>query len=123
MLRLLLDEHISHEVAVGLRRQRRSIVVHCMSEWENGKFLGVDDSAFLEEAAAQRLTLVTYDRRTIPPLLKAWAEEGRRHGGVVFVDEKSVPPNEIGRLVRAILSLFEETNNWDWTDRVCFLRR
>lgn len=123
MLKLLLDEHISHEVAVGLRRRRRSIVVHCMSEWEKGKFLGVDDSAFLEEAAAQQLTLVTYDRRTIPPLLKAWAQEGRRHGGVVFVDEKSVPPNEIGRLVRAMLSLFEETNNWDWTDRVCFLRR
>ena len=123
MLKLLLDEHISHEVAVGLRRQRRSIVVHCMSEWENGKFLGVDDSAFLEEAAAQQLTLVTYDRRTIPPLLKTWAQEGRRHGGVVFVDEKSVPPNEIGRLVRAMLSLFEESNNWDWTDRVCFLRR
>ena len=69
MLRLLLDEHISHEVAVGLRRQRRSIVVQCMSEWEKGKFLGVEDSAFLEEAAAQQLTLVTYDRRTIPPLL------------------------------------------------------
>jgi len=123
VLKLLLDEHISHEVAVGLRRRRRSIVVHCMSEWEKGKFLGVDDSAFLEEAAAQQLTLVTYDRRTITPLLKAWAQEGRRHGGVVVVDEKSVPPNEIGRLVRAKLSLFEETNNWDWTDRVCFLRR
>jgi len=123
VLRLLLDEHISGEVAVGLRRRRRSIVVHCMSEWEKGKFLGLDDSAFLAEAAAQQLTLVTYDRRTIPPLLKTWAEAGRRHGGVVFVDEKSVPPNEIGSLVRAMLSLFEKTNAWDWTDRVCFLRR
>ena len=123
MLKLLLDEHISHEVAAGLRRRRRSIFVRCLSEWEDGRLLGMDDSAFLEEAAAQQLTLVTYDRRTIPPLLKAWAQEGRRHGGVVFVDEKSVPPSDIGGLVRAMLSLFEETNNWDWTDRVCFLRR
>ena len=123
MLKLLLDEHISREVAVGLRRQRRSIVVHCISEWEKGEFLGLGDPVFLAEAAAQQLTLVTYDRRTIPPLLKTWAEEGRRHGGVVFVDEKSVPPNEIGSLVRVMLSLFEETSGWDWTDRVCFLRR
>ena len=53
----------------------RSIMVHCMAEWEEGNFLGLDDSAFLEKAAAQGLTLVTYDRRTIPPLLKAWAQE------------------------------------------------
>jgi hypothetical protein len=123
VLKLLLDEHISHEVVVGLRRRRGSIVVQCMSEWEKGKFLGLDDSVFLAEAAAQQLTLVTYDRRTIPLLLKMWAEEGRRHGGVVFIDEKSVPPNEIGSLVRAMLSLFEETSDWNWTDRVCFLRR
>ena len=123
MLKLLLDEHISPDVVDGLRRRRRSLVIHCMAEWEKGSFLGVDDPVFLERAAAQGLTLLTYDRRTIPPLLKAWAQEGRRHGGVVFVDEKSVPPSDIGGLVRAMLSLFEETNNWDWTDRVCFLRR
>jgi hypothetical protein len=51
-----------------------------------------------QEAAEQDLTLVTYDRRTIPPWLKAWAEEGRRHGGVVFVDEKTIPPADIGGL-------------------------
>ena len=40
MLKLLLDEHISPEVADGLRRHNRSLVVHWMSEWENGNFLG-----------------------------------------------------------------------------------
>ena len=40
----------------------------------------------------QKLTLVTYDRRTIPPLLKDWAEEGRPHAGVIFVDEKDHLP-------------------------------
>jgi hypothetical protein len=55
-----------------------------MVEWEDGYFLGQEDSACLREAAAQGLTLVTHDRRTIPPLLKTWAEEGRTHGGVVF---------------------------------------
>jgi hypothetical protein len=123
MLKLLLDEHISPEVADGLRRRNRSLVVHCMAEWENGNFLGQEGSACLLAAATQRLTLVTYDRRTIPPLLKTWAEAGRKHGGVVFVDEKAISPADIGGLVWALVHLFKETGRWDWTDRVCFLRR
>jgi len=123
VLKLLLDEHISPDVAAGLRRRHRSLVVHCLAEWEMGSFLGLNDSDCLEKAAARGLTLVTYDRRTIPPLLKAWAQEDRSHGGVIFVDEKTLAPHDIGGLVRALLSLLEETGRWDWTNRVCFLRR
>ena len=123
MLKLLLDEHISPDVADGLRRRSGSLVVHCMAEWQNGAFLGQDDSACLLEAAAHGLTLVTYDRRTIPPLLKSWAEEGRKHGGTIFVDEKTVSPADIGGLVRALMLLFKETGTWDWSDRIYFLRR
>lgn len=94
-----------------------------MGEWERGNFLGLDDAACLEKAAAQALTLVTYDRRTIPPLLKAWAQENRNHGGVIFVDEKTLAPHDIGGLVRAVLSLYDEMGRWDWTNRVCFLQR
>ena len=90
MLKLLLDEHISPIVADGLRRRNRQLVVFCMTEWEGGEFLGQQDSACLRQATAQGLTMVTYDRRTIPPLLKTWGEEGRKHGGVIFVDEKTI---------------------------------
>ena len=123
MLKLLLDEHVSPDVADGLRKRHPSLVVHSMAEWENGDFLGQEDSACLLAAAMQRLTLVTYDRRTIPLLLKTWAEEGRQHGGVIFVDEKTVSPADIGGLVRALSQLYKETGGWDWTDRVLFLRR
>ena len=123
MLKLLLDEHVSPSVAEGLRRRHRLLAVHFMLEWENGEFLGRDDSACLEHAAAQGLTLVTYDRRTIPPLLKTWAEEGRDHGGVVFIDEKTISPSEIGGQVRALSNLVREAAKWDWTNRVCFLHR
>jgi len=120
MLRLLLDEHIAPAVAAGLRRNRS--VVLSMVEWENGNFLGQDDAACLLAAAAQRLTLVTCDRRTIPPLLKTWAEEGRTHGGVIFVDERTISPADIGGLVRALAALAAEIRSWNWTNRVCFLR-
>ena len=123
MLKLLLDEHISPDVADGLRRRNCAMEIRYMVEWEDGYFLGQEDSACLREAATQGLTLVTYDRRTIPPLLKTWAEEGRPHGGVVFVDEKTISPADIGGLVWALTRLARETGNWDWTNRIYFLRR
>jgi len=123
MLKLLLDEHISKDVARGLRERSRAIVVQAMVEWEGGNFLGQDDSVCLREAAAQGLTFVTYDRRTIPPLLKSWAEEERTHGGVIFVDEKTVAQADIGGQVKALAGLHKEAGTWDWTNRVVFLRR
>jgi len=123
MLKLLLDEHISPDVANGLRRRNRAMEIRYMVEWEDGYFLGQEDSVCLREAAVQGLTLVTYDRRTIPPLLKTWAEEGRTHGGVVFVDERTISPADIGGLVWGLTRLAREAGNWDWTNRICFLRR
>ena len=122
MLKLLLDEHISPEVANGVRRRNRSLVIYPMVQWQCGNFLGKEDSVCLLEAAKQRLTLVTYDRRTIPPLLKLWAEEQRSHGGVIFVDEKTISPADTGGLVRALISLAGEAAEMDWTDQVYLLR-
>jgi hypothetical protein len=56
-------------------------------------------------------------------LLKIWVEEGRRHGGVIFVDEKTISPADIEGLVRALSQLFRETGKWDWIDRVYFIGR
>jgi hypothetical protein len=123
MLRLLLDEHISPRVAVGIRLRDKKIIIRGMVEWENGSFLGQDDSVCLREALVQKLTLVTYDRRTIPPLLKNWAEEGRQHGGVIFVDEKTISQADIGGLIQSSDKLVKETRDLDWIDRIYFLRR
>ncbi len=123
MLKLLLDEHISPRVARAMRRRDRKIVVAAMVDWEEGNFLGQEDAACLQEAAIQKLTLVTYDRRTIPPLLKDWAEEEHQHAGVIFVDEKTISPADIGGLVQSMSLLMKHAGDWDWTDRICFLRR
>jgi len=94
-----------------------------MVEWDGGAFLGQADSACLQEAAVQGLTLVTYDRRTIPPLLKEWGEEGHKHGGVIFVDEKTISPSDVGGLVHSLSDLWTKTRRWNWANRVLVLRR
>ena len=123
MLKLLLDEHISPDVADGLRQKQKGVSVLSLGEWEDGKFLGASDELILAEAAAQKLTLVTYDRKTIPPVLKAWAEAGREHGGVIFVDEKTIAPSDRGGLVRALQKLVREVSKADLSNAVIFLRR
>jgi hypothetical protein len=123
VLKLLLDEHISPGVAEGLRRQHRNVVVYCLAEWEGGRFMGQPDDLLLTEALTQKLTLVTYDRKTIPPLLKTWAETGHDHGGVIFVDGKTIPASDFGGLIRALQKLVSESAGWDWENRICFLRR
>jgi hypothetical protein len=42
---------------------------------------------------------------------------------VIFVDEKTISPADIGGLVRALTSIARETGKWDWTNRIVFLRR
>lgn len=123
MLKLLLDEHISPDVAAGMRRRHAGFMIRSLVEWEGGSFLGQEDSVCLEEAFRQELTFVTYDRRTIPPLLKRWTEETHSHAGVIFVDERTISPADIGGLVKALGSLVKETRSWNWIDRIIFLRR
>jgi len=53
MLKLLLDEHISPDIATGLPRRNRAVEIQCMVEWQDGCFLGQEDSICLREAAAK----------------------------------------------------------------------
>jgi len=123
MLRLLLDEHLSPDVAAGLRRMNPGIEVHAISQWEGGRFLGRADHDLLTKAAAHGLTLVTYDCRTIPDLLMEWELLGLPHGGVILVDEKTIAPGDIGGLARALAGLSRDHGQQDWQRRVMFLPR
>lgn len=123
MLRLLLDEHLSPVLAVQLSSLHPSLEVTAVRDWERGAFRGAPDPDLLAAAHVQGLTLVTYDRRTIAPLLKEWAEAGASHGGVIFVDERTLAPNDIGGLLRALVQVWQRLGSLDWTDRVLYLTR
>ena len=68
------------------------------------------------------MTLVTFDLRTIPSLLRLCAEHGMDHSGVIFVDDRTVAQHDIGGLVAALCAVWKAQRNMDWTNRVVYLR-
>ena len=96
MLSLLLDQQISPEVAEQVSARRQEIPILSLYEWREGAFVGIADARTLQAATEEGLTLVTYDRKTIPPVLVEWGTAGLPHGGVVFVDNRTMASNDFG---------------------------
>ena len=122
MLHFLTDEHISPIVASQALRKYPGIRITAFHHWRSGHFLGTQDPVWIPEAVRDGLTLVTYDQKTIRPLIKDWAERSVHHLGVVFVDEKSIAPQDFGGLVAALCNLWKSERRADWKNRVVFLR-
>ena len=125
MLHLLLDEQISPVVAEQITARRPEIPVVSFRDWEGGRHrnVGLQDADLFTLTFEQGLTLVTYDRRTIEPLLVSLAEQTRPHGGVIFVDERTIAANDFGGLVRALEELWNERGQQDWQNQVAYLQR
>lgn len=121
MLRLLLDAHVSPLVARELRARNQEISITSLQEWRDGVHLDASDITILELAYREQLTLVTYDQRTIVPLLKVWAEQEIAHGGVILIDERTIAQHDIGGQVRGLARLWHADRECDWTNQVVYL--
>ncbi|MGE3267733.1 MAG: DUF5615 family PIN-like protein [Chloroflexota bacterium] len=122
MLRLLLDENISHVVAEGLLARRPDVSITSVHHWQAGVLRGQPDHHVLRVAAEEGLTLVTYDLSTINPLIREWRALGISHGGVIFVPGRTIPSGDFGGLIRALEALWDEQRDILWTDRSEYLR-
>ena len=122
MLALLTDVHISPKVARQICDRNPNIVAHSFVSWRAGNLLDEDDSVILKAAFEDLLTFVTYDNRTIAPLLSDWAERSITHAGVVFIDRRTIRQEDIGGQVRALIGLLQERGDADWTNVVTHLR-
>jgi hypothetical protein len=121
MLAYLLDENISPVVAEQVAAKNQRIQVHTIHHWRGGEFLGQTDERILRAASEERLTLVSYDLKTIPPLLQEFAADREFHAGLLFVDDSSIRGNDIRGLVIALLAHWQRYSEEEWENRVAFL--
>lgn len=121
MLAYLLDENISPIIVEQLRSLNIGLRVESVHKWMDGALLGQPDALLLRTAGTEGLTLVTYDLRTIPDLLKEMAIENEAHQGVLFIDDASIRANGFGGLIRALLYHWNAHREEDWINRVAFL--
>jgi hypothetical protein len=123
VLRFLLDEHISPAVCLIVRERSSGILIESLVEWREGSLRGKDDSIVLAAAAEAGYALVTYDLRTIPPLLRVWAAKGLSHQGVVFIDERTCRPQDFSAIADALIRIWDDLGTFEWRDRVAFASR
>jgi hypothetical protein len=123
MLIPLLDENISPAVARQITIRRPEIGIQSIFEWRGGTLLRQPDHLVLQAATEDGLTLVTYDLKTIRPLVAEWAASGITHAGVIFVDERTVQSNNFGLLIQAIERLWDREHHLTWTNRTRFIDR
>ena len=120
-MRLLLDAHVPPAVARALTDD--GIDIQTLQTWLGGEHRDTSDDQILTAAHTDARTLVTFDCRTIPELLKVWAETGRQHSGIILIDDRTIKQSDVGGLVRALRQHIQESGDAPWLDRVVFLRR
>ncbi len=121
-LLLLTDELITYVVAEQVKAKRPDVEITSVYVWQGGAYTGIPDENLLNAAATEGRTLITYDQKTISPILSAWGYIGQDHAGIIFVDELSIRQRDIGGLVLAIIALWDETKEWEWKNVISFLR-
>ncbi len=98
-------------------------MIESLLEWREGSLRGRDDSIVLAATAEAGYALVTYDLRTIPPLLRVWAAKGLSHHGVVFIDERTCRPQDFSAVADALIRIWDDMRTFEWRDRVAFASR
>ena len=122
MLALLTDAHISPRVAEQVKAKRPACSIYSLRFWRSGVFLEAEDAVILAKAHEERLTLVTYDQRTIVPLITQWMMEGREHAGVIFIDDRSIVQEDVGGQVLALVDLWDAAHTENWANMVAYLK-
>ena len=118
-MKLALDHHYSPQIAVQLRKRRGDVIAVLERGWEQE-----DDESLLALCHGEQRALVTNNVSDFTVIVRRWALEGRRHAGLIFTSDASLPRgrNTIGLYVTALQALIR-ANPGDKTfdDRIHWL--
>lgn len=118
-MRIYLDEMISPTVAAALRERGHDAVAVV-----ERRALGAPDAAQLARAMHEQRALVTYNIRDFAILARAATTAGHDHWGLVLIDDRRLPPSDIGALIEALGTLLTSHSAPDALENtVTFLRR
>lgn len=104
-MKLALDNHFSPAIAVALRQRRHDVVAAIERAWEEA-----EDEALLVACAAEQRALLTNNVPDFVRIARHWAQEGRRHYGLVFTSDSGLPRRRamIGQYVDRLGALLRD---------------
>jgi predicted nuclease of predicted toxin-antitoxin system len=104
-VRLLLDEHLSPEIARQLRARRHDV----QAAVERADQVSLPDQELFARMAAERRAILTNNVPDYVKLFNAALGQGEEHHGLLLVDDRSMPRarNTIGLFVRVLDELLQ----------------
>lgn len=118
-MKLALDNHYSRTIAAQLRERGHDVIAVIECGWE-----AEDDEPLLELCVQEQRVLMSNNVADFTVIVRCWAAEGRRHPGLVFTSDASMPRGRgtIGRFVEALDELLRSNPGHDaFNDRVHWL--
>ncbi len=113
-LKLLLDVHLSPEVAVALKRHFPELDVKSIHETD---WAALPDEVLLELLDEEKRTLVTRDVNTMPGHTKVRIAAGKTFAGVIYADSKKLKQTDTRGLIRRLIEVVEKHGHEDFNCR------
>ncbi len=121
-IRYYADTHIPKSVAVQLR-QRGIDIVRC----EDIGLQEASDKTHLEIAVSEQRTLISRDTDFLR-LHVEWLKQGRKHYGILFLQDHLQGESSVGSIVRTLIAYYElveggaATVEADFVNQTYFIR-
>ncbi len=99
LVKLLLDEQISHKVAERVRKQGIDVA----AATADPALRGLSDPDLFAVAQQQQRVVVTYNRVDFEQIIRQYAAAGEDHHGLVIVHPGRFPNHQFTRLANALV--------------------
>ena len=113
-IKLLLDVHLSPEVAAALKRRFSGLDVKSIHDTD---WAALPDEVLLELLDQESRVLVTRDVNTVPLHCKERIAAGKSFAGVIYADSKKLRQTDQRGLIRRLVEVLEKHSNEDFSCR------